>query len=157
LKVKLLRKFLLLPTADKWLLIKAAFLLEATKLCMHLLPFQTLLRLSARAASTFVTRPRHADPAFIDQVAWAVEVASRYTPGAKTCLNQALAAQVLLAQDGYSALIHIGATKGKGGQFQAHAWVESEGKVVIGGSGLECFTPLATLEYKKAKVLHTRR
>jgi hypothetical protein len=67
-------------------------------------------------------------------------------PGAKTCLNQALAAQMLLAQRGYPALLHIGVAKGKEGQFQAHAWVESEGKVVIGGSGPECFTPLAVLE-----------
>ena len=72
-------------------------------------------------------------------------------PGAKTRLNQALVTQMLLARRGYPALLHIGVAKGKEGQFQAHAWVESEGKVVIGGSGLECFTPLAVLEEKGLK------
>jgi Transglutaminase-like superfamily len=72
-------------------------------------------------------------------------------PGAKTRLNQALATQMLLARRGYPALLHIGVAKGKEGQFQAHAWVESEGKVVIGGAGLGCFTPLAVLEEKGLK------
>ncbi len=144
--MKLLHEFLLLPTADKWLLIKAAFLLEAIKLSMRLLSFQTLLRLWARAASISVRRSRYADRTSTDRIAWAVEVASRYTLGSKTCLNQALAAQVLLARRDHPALLYIGAAKGEEGQFQAHAWVESEGKVVVGGPGLECFVPLAILE-----------
>jgi hypothetical protein len=58
---------------------------------------------------------------------------------------------MLLARRGYPALLHIGVAKGKEGQFQAHAWVESEGKVVIGGAGLGCFTTLAVLEEKSLK------
>jgi len=151
--MKLLREFLLLSTADKWLLIKAALLLEVIKLSMRLLPFQTLRRLSARTAGAPVRRARSPDHASVDKVVWAVEVATQHTLGVKTCLNQALATQILLARRGYPALLYIGATKGKGGQFQAHAWVESQGKVVIGGSGLERFVPLAVLEEKGPKEL----
>jgi hypothetical protein len=70
-------------------------------------------------------------------------MASRHTLGLKTCLAQSLAAQVLLTRRGYPTLLHIGVVRGEGGQFQAHAWVESEGKIVIGGSDLEHYTPLA--------------
>jgi len=81
-----------------------------------------------------------------DRVAWAVEMASRCTPGAKSCLTQALAAQVLLDRRGYPALLHIGVAKGEQGRFQAHAWLESKGTVVIGGSEQEPFTLLASLK-----------
>ena len=51
------------------------------------------------------------------------------------CLTQALAGQVLLERYGYPALVHVGVTKkAKNGTFQAHAWLESDGKVVIGES-----------------------
>src|SRR5919202_1040962 len=106
--MELFRKFLLLPTTDRWLLIKAALLLETIKLGMWLLPFRTLRRLSARVASAPTRRLRHADHAYVDRVAWVVEVASQHTPGVKSCLAQALAVQVLLTWRGYPALLHIG-------------------------------------------------
>jgi hypothetical protein len=143
----LAHRFLLLPTADKWLLIKAAFLLEAIKLSMRLLPFQASRRLwSAQGAGRPMRGLRCRDDTSADKVTWAVEVASRYTPGAKTCLNQALAAQVLLARRGRPAILRVGVAKTKGGQFRAHAWVESDGKVVLGGSGVEGFVPFAAPE-----------
>jgi hypothetical protein len=151
-----LPKFLRLPTAERRLLIKAALLLEAIKLGMKLLPFRTLRRLTSLVAGTPV-RPRCADHPSAERVAWAVEVASRHTPGVKSCLAQALAAQVLLARCGYPALLHIGVTRGVQGQFQAHAWVETEGKVVIGGSELGGYAPLAILEVKGLRKSQDRR
>ena len=85
--MKILREFLLLSIADKWLLIKAALLLEVIKLSVRLPPFRTLRRLSTRAAGTPVRRARYADHASADKVVWAVEVAARHTLGVKTCLN----------------------------------------------------------------------
>ncbi len=146
--MKLLRKFLLLPTPDKWLLIKAALLLETIKLGMQLLPFRAWRRLLARAAGATVRLP-HEDHASAEKVAWAVETASRHMPGHKTCLTQALATQVLLARRGHPALLHIGVVSGKRGQFQAHAWVESKGKVIIGSSEIERYTPLVVLEWER--------
>jgi hypothetical protein len=141
-----LGRFSRLPSTEQWLLIKAALLVEAIKLGMRLLPFRTLRRLLARAADTplGVRHAAHSTPA--ERVAWAVEAASRHTPGIKTCLAQALAAQVLLARRGHPALLHIGVARGDRGQFEAHAWVESEGRIVIGGSGLERFAPLPVTE-----------
>lgn len=142
----LLRKFSLPPTADMWLLLKTALLLVTTKLGMRLLPFRTLRRLLGLAAGVTARRLRDADRLSTDRITWAVEAASRRLPWVRSCLTQALAAQVLLTLSGYPALLHIGVTRGEQGQFRAHAWVESEGKVVMGGSGLERFTPLAVLE-----------
>jgi Transglutaminase-like superfamily len=141
-----LRKFLRLPNSERRLLIEAALLLEAIKLGMRLLPFRTLRGILARVANVPARLLRPADFIPSDRVAWAVEAASRHTPRVKSCLAQALATQVLLTRRGYPSLLHIGVTKGERGQLRAHAWVESEGRILIGGSGLERFTPLAVLE-----------
>lgn len=138
-------EFLLLPGADRWLLIKTALLVEAISLGIRLVPLRILWRLLTRVANSPVG-PWHAAHHSADRVTWAVELASRNTLGAKSCLTQAMAAQVLLARRGYPALLHIGVARGEHGRFQAHAWVESKGKVVLGGPDIESFTPLAVLE-----------
>jgi len=119
---------------------------------MRLLPFRILTRLISLLAHAPI-KPRGADYLSAERVAQVVEVASRHTPGVETCLAQALTTQVLLARRGYPALLHIGVLRGEQEQFQAHAWVVSEGKAVIGGSELERYTPLAILELEGFKKL----
>jgi hypothetical protein len=40
----------------------------------------------------------------------------------------------MLSRYGYPASVRIGVTRSETGQLQAHAWVESKGRVVFGGS-----------------------
>lgn len=129
---------------------RTILLLEVIKLGMRLLPFRTLRRLISLATHAPI-QPRCPDHCSVERVVWAVEVASRTIPGVKTCLAQALATQVLLARRGYSTLLHIGVIRGEHEQFQAHAWVVAEGKIVIGGSELTRYTPLAVLEVEGLK------
>jgi len=145
-----LRRFLRLPTAERQLLIKAALLLEAIKLGMRVLPFRILRRLLTRMVD-MPLKPWGATRSSAKRVAWAVEVASHHTPGNKTCLAQALATQLLLARRGYPALLHIGVVTGEQEQFQAHAWIETEGEVVIGGSELERYTLLTVSKAEGSK------
>ena len=140
-----LRRFLSLPLAERWLLIKAAALLEATKLAMRLVPFRILRRVADKTGNTFVEQ-RSEKGASARTVAWAVETASRVTPGEKTCLTQALVAQVMLTRRGYPSLLHIGVVKDEKGELQAHAWVECQNEIVVGGHQLERYTPLASLQ-----------
>jgi hypothetical protein len=65
------------------------------------------------------------------QVAWAVRLASRYVPRA-TCLCQALTTQILLSWYGHASRLNIGVASAQ--TFEAHAWVECGGNVVIGGA-----------------------
>jgi Transglutaminase-like superfamily len=145
--VTLLRKYLCLPPTDRRFLVKSAWLLGVVRLGLWLLPFQHLRRLLARMAGE--TTPLHGvDQTSIERVSWAVAVASHYIPGA-TCLTQALATQVLLGQQGHAATLRIGVARGERGQFQAHAWVEYQGRVMIGGREAPSrFTPLPPLEGK---------
>jgi hypothetical protein len=139
----LLRRFLRLPAVERWLLLKAALLLGLLRLGLWLLPFPTLRRLVGAFTARF-RRVRDAEPISKAKAVWAVETAARYGFPSATCLTQALAVQVLLARRGYPALLHIGVARGEK-ELKAHAWVESEGEVVIGGFELERYTPLTTL------------
>ena len=140
-----LRKFFLLPAIEKLLMIEAAFLLVTMELGKRILPFRTLRRLLPQATDGSAELPR-ADHTSPEMIAWAIGAASRWTPGVRSCLTQALATQILLTRRNHTARLHIGVTRGERGQFQAHAWIESGGKALIGGLGLERYTPLAVLE-----------
>jgi hypothetical protein len=79
------------------------------------------------------------DPATL---AWAVRTAARRVPFA-SCLTQALALDALLTEVDLEASVVIGVARRPDGSFEAHAWVEHEGRVLIGGvPDLERFSVL---------------
>jgi Transglutaminase-like superfamily len=146
--MKRLRRFLHLPSAERRLLVEAALLLGAIRVGLWLLPLQTLRSLLAKLTAA-LGRLQEADRSSADRVVWAVQAVSRYAPTVGTCLTRALAGQVLLTRRGLPAILHIGVVKGEEGQLEAHAWLESEDKVVIGGTELGRYTPLVALEEEK--------
>ena|SRR5687768_6598334 len=68
----------------------------------------------------------------IERVVRGVNRASRRVRGA-TCLTRALAVQALLGFTGVSSLVRYGVGRDANGGFRAHAWVECDGRVIIGG------------------------
>jgi hypothetical protein len=143
--MKRLHKFCRLPSQYRHLLVKSVLLLGVVRFGLWLLPFQTLRRLLAHTTRTH-TALHGGEHAAVQQVVWAVTVASQYVPAA-TCLTQALATQVLLNRRGHPASLRIGVARGEVGEFQAHAWVECQGQVVIGAvQALSRFTPLPPLD-----------
>lgn len=143
-----MHKFFRLPWEDRLLLVESAFLLAAIRVGLRLLPFKSLLGLLARA--TPARRPsRDSDEAFSDKAAWAVGVAKYYLPGAYTCLVQALAAKVIFSRRGHPAYLRLGVDRRGEGQFQAHAWLESQGRVVVGGEELYRYAPFPAVELER--------
>jgi hypothetical protein len=127
-------------------LVKTLLLVWVIRLGLWLIPFRTLRRLIDKVAGN-PGESRHTGWPTAGQIAGTVELASRYVPKA-TCLTQALTTQLLLGRYGHPAALHIGVARSEMGEFQAHAWVESNGVVVIGGSKseLEHYTPLLAFE-----------
>jgi hypothetical protein len=120
------RKFWSLPQRRQRLLIRTLGLTAAVSIGLRVLPFSTIqswLQPSA-AGATPSTQARPSD-----DIVWTVTVAGRYVPGA-TCLAQALVSERLLKLAGHPAELRIGVAQQP--FFRAHAWVESEGKVVLG-------------------------
>ncbi len=136
-----LRKFARLPASERLLLARALVLVGAVRIALWVIPFNALQRISTilAQASASSHKPSHFST---ERGIWAVQVASGYVPRA-TCLTQALAAQVLLGFDGIPASVRIGVAKEKAGSFEAHAWLESGGQILIGGMDAhQRYTPL---------------
>ena len=115
---------------DRTILITTFSLLGLVRLGLWLLPFQRLRGLLTRIGNINSTIHKY-NQTSIGKIIWAVETSSRYMPGVK-CLARALTTQVLMNQHGYSSELRIGVAKGESGELEAHAWIESQGKVVIG-------------------------
>jgi Transglutaminase-like superfamily len=129
------------------LLIQSAVLLPLTRLALFVIPFHKILNLSGGLSSTVSSR-RQAETGAVQQVQWAVVRASRYIPGTRHCLTQALVVKSLLARRGQSAHVRIGVAKDTEGRLKAHAWVESNGSAIFGvpAAGLEEYQRLPHLD-----------
>lgn len=135
-----LAKFLGLTNSDRRLLIKTFVLLGWVRLGLGLLPWHKLRQFLS--VLSLKNRQIHDLPT-IEQIVWAVTVSSRYTPGGAKCLARALTTQILMSRYGYVGELRIGVAKGEQGQFLAHAWVESQGQIVIGYlQDLSRYTPM---------------
>lgn len=146
--MKQLAKFSNLTSSERRLLVSALFRLVVVRVGMWVIPLRVLLR---RLHKMAVERDRLSDsnPLPPERIAWAIRVVSRYLPGTMNCLVQALATQSMLARRGHTARVRIGVAKDEGGQLKAHAWVECEGKIVIGGVGVPQYTALPYLEVQR--------
>ncbi len=140
--MKKISKFLNLSLSDKTLLARAWCALFMVRMGLTLLPFVMVRKLVTGEKRTGTLQN---DKSSVDRLAWAVAVASRFVPGS-TCLVQAMALQYLLRRAGHPALMHIGVNKDQIGKLRAHAWVESRGRVLIGGSNFKEYTRLLALE-----------
>jgi hypothetical protein len=144
-----IRRLWRLPPRDRALLFRATVLLAATRLGLWVLPLRVLRGLLVRVGRTSQplrrgrTTPRHL-------IVWALSVASRFVPRA-TCLPRALATEALFLQSGYRAELRIGVSKTGGGRLVAHAWVESDGQIVMGNLlDLSRYAPLPPLPSVRA-------
>lgn len=137
----IIRSFLKLSFDDKSILIKSFLLLWIVRIMLWILPFSVIQKILSRF--TVISGESHTIP--LEKLTWAVAVMSRYVPKA-TCLTRALTGQILLAGENYKSNIKIGVSKGEG-NFEAHAWLESDNKIVLGESEVE-FTSIFNIGEK---------
>ena len=144
--MKRLRKFLNLTNGDRYLLISTFILLSLVRLGLFLLPFKTLQKLLS-AISQIKTKSNEVDLTNLGKIVGSVNLSSRYMPLGVKCLARALTTQVLMSQYGYLPQLKIGVAKGEQGKLEAHAWVEYQGKLVIGYlPDLSRFIPLSAFK-----------
>jgi hypothetical protein len=122
--------FFRLSFAEKILLGESLFLVALTGLILRIVPFKFLKRsLTARLAAKAEQKP--IDWRQINLIARSVRSVSRFVPFA-TCLSQALAAMLLIKSRGQHSELKIGVAKDEEQHFKAHAWLEANGRIVIG-------------------------
>lgn len=124
--------------SHRLLLLQTTFLVCTIRIFLWLIPFRIIISQINRIAKKPANRS-HIDHRHLRFIAGKVYKASRYVPRA-TCLTQAITAVVLLKQYSYPAELCIGVGRNTTGIFEAHAWTESDGNVVIGGSKYDLYT-----------------
>ena len=144
-QVKRIQQFVELSVRDRKLLLRGVALVAVARIALWTVPFRWV-RLAAGERRPIL--PGLAEIR-VSRLAWAIEAAARRIPAA-SCLTQALAFQYLMARAGRQAEVHIGVALAANGDaprgFEAHAWVEHGGDIILGNNGeLERYVPMLTL------------
>jgi hypothetical protein len=112
------------------LVAEAALHLAAAKLVVTALPFERWRRVLQRAPRAAAgPAPEHLRVA---ELVWAVDRVSARFPQALTCLPRAIATRWMMEHRRWPATLEIGVRRDAQGKFEAHAWVEHEGRVIMG-------------------------
>lgn len=141
--MRCLRKFLSLPRAERHLFLLAVVLLGATRVALRLLPFRTVHQRVERHAAPRARGP--ADRPTPERIGWLVTAAGRLWPNRRPCLVRAFTARILAARCGYPSVLRLGVARGEEGALEAHAWLECNGAVIVGGYELERYAALPSL------------
>jgi hypothetical protein len=116
-----LERFLRLPRADRWLLIRIALLVPLIETALRLAGFKRTCGLLRRFAGPWEFTP---DPAGqVDRHGRLLELFYRHFPGAGRCLARSLSLWWLLQRIGVDTQLRVGMMKQDGGLI-AHAWIE---------------------------------
>jgi hypothetical protein len=126
--MQLWQQFRALDGSARWLIIEAVTLMVIIQAGFRTLSY-AMLRRGLDNVKALRAGSRHSP----SRIGWAVNAVGRRLPG-RTCLSEALAADVMLCRHGYSPIVRLGIRKtdGRSARPEAHAWVECGGKIVTG-------------------------
>jgi hypothetical protein len=128
--MKKILRFLVLPYQNKKLLFQSMFLVFAIRICLWIFPFRWLNKLVSFIDSKGFDNEQ-LDWVIINDVVRSIRACSRYVPCA-SCFTQALAARTLLRLKGQNTQLKIGVDKEGDDKLAAHAWIEADGRIIIG-------------------------
>jgi hypothetical protein len=121
--------FIKLSSRDKLVAFESLFWVIFIRIIIWIFPFLFVQKIVQKIA---IYLANDINTVSMKRIMIMILIASRYVPRA-TCLVQALAGYILFSKYGYTTSIKIGVLNEKG-EFEAHAWLEHEGGVVLGES-----------------------
>lgn len=130
-KYQKLGKIFSLNSSKRQLLISTFVLLILVNLGLSMLSFKKLHKLLLLISKPQAKYQKQAQIS-LEDIIWAVNVSTFYIPGGAKCLSRALTSSVFMSRCCYISSLYIGVAKSQSGELKAHAWVESQGKVVVG-------------------------
>ena len=134
--MRLLKRLTALKKRQRRLLVHSCWVVLVTRVALWALPVAIVRRLAFISA-----RKSHAS---LEDIVWSVAVLGRWVPGLN-CLVQAIAVQALLAKAGHASRLEIGVSK-QATRFEAHAWVDCNNQIVIGGPDVGRYMRLSSWE-----------
>ncbi|MBD3276643.1 MAG: lasso peptide biosynthesis B2 protein [Candidatus Marinimicrobia bacterium] len=126
-----LKTYAKLPLKYKILLISDAIIISGLKLLRDIVAFKTLMKIMSNFSNrkvNFVPRISYSR----EELAWGVNLVSKYLLRDRPCLIQALVLWMQMRRRGYPAALKIGVKKDIKSSLKAHAWVESSGVILVG-------------------------
>ncbi len=135
-------KFFERPPADRRLLLHASFLYVTTAALCSIAPFGRVTRWLGRLGRTGIVTDESAAVTEA-RVLWATRTAAAVLPLRSGCLVEAVTAQTLLRRAGLSSSLRFGVARSGGDALVAHAWLEREGRTIVGGSPDRPYAELA--------------
>lgn len=143
--MRILCRFVELSWQERRLVILAVLFLILLKPALGVFSIKSLLRFS-EGALLLRGRLRSRHGASPDGAAWAVSAVACRVPTLAKCLARALALKMLLSVDGYRSFLHIGVARAGSGRLQAHAWLEFEGRILIGSPECDRYASLPSFD-----------
>lgn len=121
------------PWADWWMLTRALCLTVLVRGLLSIWSLGTVSRRLKKIARRFSARAQNSE-AHRERAAWAANAVGYRLLPKRPCLTQALVLQYILLRSGdESARLQIGVAK-RDDELRAHAWVEWNETVLIGGT-----------------------
>ena len=118
--------------SHKGLLIGVGMLLVLLRFGLFALPYRWVIDCLDRS-SLRDNGAQEGDISSVSHLIWATHALGRRMLGDRPCLPQALALQWLLRRKNISTEMRIGVRLEGERKLEAHAWLEKEGQVIIGG------------------------
>jgi len=115
------------------LLCKAALRLLLIRFGLAVLGYRRFHQFLAQHARSHAASTRQCFEQ-VEQIVWALSTAATVVLNKKSCLPLALTAQFWLGRCGVPTNLRIGAMRDESGRIQAHAWIEQQGQIILGGS-----------------------
>lgn len=112
---------------------EAMLWLAAARLWLLVVPFRRIAARLGRMSAADGALPEQLPPSpAAAEISWAVRRSARYAPFRAVCLQQALAAKLMLRRRGIGSTLHLGVAYGENGALEAHAWLDAGGVRVTG-------------------------
>jgi hypothetical protein len=140
-----------LGAGRRTLLLEAVAELARSSIELALLPSDRIVPRLGRQAGPTEPPADQSESRAAARVGAAVASAARRLPWHPTCLRQAVAATRMLHRRGIHSRIHLGVAT-EPDVLSAHAWVTVGGGVVLGGRGVNRFTPVAAFTPQPARL-----
>jgi hypothetical protein len=134
------------------LIVEALLWLALARLALVILPFRHVARRlgdpvppGSGVGDVLTTSSRSGDAALARNIGWAVSRTASAVPFRAVCLQQAIAAKMMLRRHGVQSALHFGVSTGKADAttLKAHAWLDAAGARITGYPIAQCFTEIA--------------
>jgi hypothetical protein len=120
------------PAPRKKLLLEAFMYLVWARVLLCLLPFRYLTKILNRGSSFNQPLTDFERRRLRENVAWAIERAARYLPGATPCFPRGIAAHAMCRARGVDSTLYYGAANLPDTGLSAHVWVADGSNGIVG-------------------------